>query len=88
MVFFFLTVSVYADRCFWSPLGFLMCCLCASTDGQEGSWEARWQHSRPGCFPKRLSSEDDTKELPDSSVKANGLSRQQVAEHISKKQLL
>ncbi|XP_036980420.1 kinase non-catalytic C-lobe domain-containing protein 1 isoform X1 [Acanthopagrus latus] len=48
-------------------------------DGQEGSWEARWQHPKPRCLLKRLSSDDNSKELcADSSVKANGLSRQQV----------
>ncbi|XP_023140663.2 kinase non-catalytic C-lobe domain-containing protein 1 isoform X1 [Amphiprion ocellaris] len=47
-------------------------------DGQEGSWEARWQHSKPRCLLKRLSSDDNSKDLPDSSVKANGLSRQQL----------
>uniref|UniRef100_A0A8C4ESM3 Kinase non-catalytic C-lobe domain containing 1 n=1 Tax=Dicentrarchus labrax TaxID=13489 RepID=A0A8C4ESM3_DICLA len=48
-------------------------------DGQEGSWEARWQHPKPRCLLKRLSSDDNSKELSvDSSVKANGLSRQQV----------
>lgn len=50
-----------------------------STDGPEGSWEARWQHPKPRCLLKRLSSDDNTKDLwGDSSVKANGLSRQQV----------
>ncbi|XP_045926016.1 kinase non-catalytic C-lobe domain-containing protein 1 isoform X1 [Micropterus dolomieu] len=48
-------------------------------DGQEGSWEARWQHPKPRCLLKGLSSEDNTKDLcVDSTVKANGLSRQQV----------
>ncbi|CAN9500046.1 unnamed protein product [Ophioblennius macclurei] len=47
-------------------------------DGQEGSWEARWQHAKPRCLLKRLSSDDNTKELPDGSVKTNGLSRQQL----------
>ncbi|KAE8280313.1 hypothetical protein D5F01_LYC20872 [Larimichthys crocea] len=48
-------------------------------DGQEGSWEARWQHPKPRCLLKRLSSDDNTKDpCADSSVKANGLSRQQV----------
>ncbi|XP_042358394.1 kinase non-catalytic C-lobe domain-containing protein 1 [Plectropomus leopardus] len=48
-------------------------------DGQEGSWEARWQHPKPRCLLKRLSSEDNAKDLcVDTSVKANGLSRQQV----------
>ncbi|XP_068582800.1 kinase non-catalytic C-lobe domain-containing protein 1 isoform X2 [Cebidichthys violaceus] len=48
-------------------------------DGQEGSWEARWQHSKPRCLLKRLSSDDNAKDLcAGSSVKANGLSRQQV----------
>ncbi|XP_041644848.1 kinase non-catalytic C-lobe domain-containing protein 1 [Cheilinus undulatus] len=47
-------------------------------DGQEGSWEARWQHPKPRCLIKRLSS-DDTKELcMDTSAKTNGLSRKQV----------
>ncbi|XP_049456511.1 kinase non-catalytic C-lobe domain-containing protein 1 isoform X1 [Epinephelus fuscoguttatus] len=51
----------------------------AFQDGQEGSWEARWQHPKPRCLLKRLSLEDNTKDLcVDSSVKANGLSRQQV----------
>lgn len=52
--------------------------LLASTDGQESSWEARWQHSKPKCLLKRLSSDDNTKDQHDSSVKTNGLSRQQV----------
>ncbi|XP_039995822.1 kinase non-catalytic C-lobe domain-containing protein 1 isoform X2 [Xiphias gladius] len=48
-------------------------------DGQEGSWEARWQHPKPRCLLRRLSSDDNTKDLcSDSSVKSNGLSRQQV----------
>ncbi|XP_035848209.1 kinase non-catalytic C-lobe domain-containing protein 1 isoform X2 [Sander lucioperca] len=48
-------------------------------DGQEGSWEARWQHPKPRCLLTRLSSDDNTKDLcVDTSVKANGLSRQQV----------
>ncbi|GLD56043.1 protein very KIND, partial [Lates japonicus] len=48
-------------------------------DGHEGSWEARWQHPKPRCLLRRLSSDDNTKDLcSDSSVKANGLSRQQV----------
>ncbi|XP_029962601.1 kinase non-catalytic C-lobe domain-containing protein 1 [Salarias fasciatus] len=47
-------------------------------DGQEGSWEARWQHAKPRCLLKRLSSDDNTKDLPDGSVKTNGLSRQQL----------
>ncbi|XP_070697733.1 kinase non-catalytic C-lobe domain-containing protein 1 [Pempheris klunzingeri] len=48
-------------------------------DGQESSWEARWQHPKPRCLLKRLSSDENTKDLSvDSSVKANGLSRQQV----------
>ncbi|XP_034755122.1 kinase non-catalytic C-lobe domain-containing protein 1 [Etheostoma cragini] len=48
-------------------------------DGQEGSWEARWQHPTPRCLLTRLSLDDNTKDLcVDSSVKANGLSRQQV----------
>ncbi|XP_031731345.1 kinase non-catalytic C-lobe domain-containing protein 1 isoform X3 [Anarrhichthys ocellatus] len=48
-------------------------------DGQEGSWEARWQHPKPRCLLKRTSSVDNAKDLcAGSSVKANGLSRQQV----------
>ncbi|XP_034079635.1 kinase non-catalytic C-lobe domain-containing protein 1 isoform X3 [Gymnodraco acuticeps] len=48
-------------------------------DGQEGSWEARWQHPKPRGLLKRLSSDDHTKDqCVESSVKANGLSRQQV----------
>ncbi|XP_074531430.1 kinase non-catalytic C-lobe domain-containing protein 1 [Halichoeres trimaculatus] len=48
-------------------------------DGQEGSWEARWQHPKPRCLLKRLSSDDNTKELcADTSAKANGVSRKQV----------
>ncbi|XP_070772308.1 kinase non-catalytic C-lobe domain-containing protein 1 isoform X2 [Enoplosus armatus] len=51
----------------------------AFQDGQEGSWEARWQHPKPRCLLKRLSSDDNTHEqCVDASVKANGLSRQQV----------
>ncbi|XP_068431018.1 kinase non-catalytic C-lobe domain-containing protein 1-like, partial [Clinocottus analis] len=48
-------------------------------DGQEGSWEARWQHPKSRCLLGRPSSDDNTKDLcAGSSVKANGLSRQQV----------
>ncbi|XP_047459564.1 kinase non-catalytic C-lobe domain-containing protein 1 [Mugil cephalus] len=47
-------------------------------DGQEGSWEARWQHSKPRCLLKRLSSDDNAKDFADSSVKSNGVSRQQL----------
>lgn len=55
------------------------CSLCQSTDGPEGSWEARWQHPKPRCLLKRLSSDDNSKDLcVDNSVKANGLSRQEV----------
>ncbi|KAM6916249.1 kinase non-catalytic C-lobe domain-containing protein 1 [Xenentodon cancila] len=46
-------------------------------EGQEGSWEARWQHPKPRCLLKRLSSDDKTKDRSDSSV-ANSLSRQQL----------
>ncbi|XP_075330809.1 kinase non-catalytic C-lobe domain-containing protein 1 isoform X2 [Odontesthes bonariensis] len=46
-------------------------------DGPEGSWEARWQHSKPRCLLKRLSSDDKTKDPSDSSV-TNSLSRLQV----------
>ncbi|CAG6017900.1 unnamed protein product [Menidia menidia] len=46
-------------------------------DGPEGSWEARWQHSKPRCLLKRLSSDDKTRDLSDSSV-TNSLSRLQV----------
>ncbi|XP_041865494.1 kinase non-catalytic C-lobe domain-containing protein 1 isoform X2 [Melanotaenia boesemani] len=46
-------------------------------DGLESSWEARWQHSKPRCLLKRLSSDDRSKDLSDSSV-TNSLSRQQV----------
>lgn len=55
--------------------------VCISTDGQEGSWEARWQHPKPRCLLKRLSS-DDKETCVDSSVKANGLSRQQVCDSL------
>ncbi|XP_071766580.2 kinase non-catalytic C-lobe domain-containing protein 1 [Centroberyx gerrardi] len=48
-------------------------------DGQEGSWEARWQHPKPRCPLNRLSSDDSTKDLGmDNATNANGLSRQQV----------
>lgn len=51
-----------------------------STDGPEGSWEARWQHPKPRCPLSRLSSEDNCKDLHlDSSFTGNGLSRQQVS---------
>lgn len=75
-------VSLYS-RCWVSPVSspgtnFL---LCISADGPEGSWEARWQHPKPRCLLKRLSSDDTTKELcADSSVESNGLSRQQVCD--------
>ncbi|XP_013887861.1 protein very KIND [Austrofundulus limnaeus] len=46
-------------------------------DGQEGSWEARWQHSKPKCLLRRLSSDDQTKD-PAHTLVANTLSRQQV----------
>ncbi|XP_035029032.2 kinase non-catalytic C-lobe domain-containing protein 1 [Hippoglossus stenolepis] len=48
-------------------------------DGQESSWQARWQHPKPRCLLRRLSSGDNTADLcSDTSVKTNGLSRQQV----------
>uniref|UniRef100_A0A665UFJ9 KIND domain-containing protein n=1 Tax=Echeneis naucrates TaxID=173247 RepID=A0A665UFJ9_ECHNA len=48
--------------------------------GQEGSWEARWQHPKPRCLLRRLSSDDNTKDLcSDGSGKANSLSRLQVS---------
>lgn len=48
-------------------------------DGAEGSWEARWQRPKPRCLLKRLSTEDNAKNLcTDSPIKTNGLSRQQV----------
>nr|XP_019944109.1 PREDICTED: protein very KIND [Paralichthys olivaceus] len=48
-------------------------------DGQESSWQARWQHPKPRCLLRRLSSDDNTEDLcSDTSVKTNGLSRQQV----------
>ncbi|XP_033836120.1 kinase non-catalytic C-lobe domain-containing protein 1 [Periophthalmus magnuspinnatus] len=48
-------------------------------DGAEGSWEARWQHPKPRCLLKGLSSEENDKNLSaDSPIKTNGLSRQQV----------
>lgn len=48
------------------------CYIYIFTDGPEVSWEARWQHPKPSldCNPKDL--------CVDNSVKANGLSRQQV----------
>lgn len=50
-----------------------------SADGPEGSWQARWQRTKPRCPLSRLSSEDSFKDLRvDSSVTGNGLSRQQV----------
>lgn len=53
--------------------------LCIFTDGQEGSWEARWQHPKPRCLLTRLSSDDNTKDFSmDKTTTANGLSRQQV----------
>ncbi|XP_061913856.1 kinase non-catalytic C-lobe domain-containing protein 1 [Entelurus aequoreus] len=44
-------------------------------DGQDSSWEARWQHTKP----RRLCLDYISKDLSmDTSIKANGLSRQQV----------
>lgn len=73
--------SIYTCRCLASAVfsAGINCSLCQSTDGLEGSWEARWQHPKPRCLLKRLSSDDNSKDLcVDNSVKANGLSRQQV----------
>lgn len=72
------TAAKAGVRCDFSCLFNGRLFLSPSADGQEGSWEARWQHSRPRCLLKRLSSDDNTKDLPDSSVKSNGVSRQQV----------
>ncbi|KAM9364921.1 kinase non-catalytic C-lobe domain-containing protein 1 [Pholidichthys leucotaenia] len=49
-------------------------------DGEEGSWEARWQHSKPRCLVNRLSLDDNTSDPCDSSVKVNGLSRLQLCQ--------
>uniref|UniRef100_A0A1A8F7N8 Kinase non-catalytic C-lobe domain (KIND) containing 1 n=2 Tax=Nothobranchius korthausae TaxID=1143690 RepID=A0A1A8F7N8_9TELE len=46
-------------------------------DGQEDSWEARWQHSKAKSLLKRLNSDDRTREPAGSSVTST-LSRQQV----------
>ncbi|KAM8851731.1 kinase non-catalytic C-lobe domain-containing protein 1 [Synchiropus picturatus] len=46
-------------------------------DGQQGTWEARWQHSKPRCLLKRLSSDDATDDS-DEFVRSHCLSRQQV----------
>lgn len=73
--------SIYTCRCLASAVfsAGTNCSLCQSADGPEGSWEARWQHPKPRCLLKRLSSDDNSKDLcVDNSVKANGLSRQQV----------
>ncbi|XP_061767823.1 kinase non-catalytic C-lobe domain-containing protein 1 [Nerophis ophidion] len=44
-------------------------------DGQDSSWEARWQHPKPG----RLCVDFFSKDISiNTSIKANGLSRQQV----------
>ncbi len=78
-------ISIYKCQCLVSAVitPGTNCSLCISTDGQEGSWEARWQHPKPRCLLKRLSSDDNTKDLcVDSSVKANGLSRQQVCDRL------
>ncbi|XP_058507585.1 kinase non-catalytic C-lobe domain-containing protein 1 [Solea solea] len=48
-------------------------------DGQEASWEARWQHPKPRCLLRGLSSDDNAKNVcSGNSVTANGLSRKQV----------
>ncbi|XP_076025429.1 kinase non-catalytic C-lobe domain-containing protein 1 [Genypterus blacodes] len=47
-------------------------------DGQDGSWEARWQHPKPRRLLTRLSSGDNTKDFSQTSTTANGLSRQQI----------
>ncbi|XP_058478367.1 kinase non-catalytic C-lobe domain-containing protein 1-like [Solea solea] len=45
----------------------------------EASWEARWQHPKPRCLLRGLSSDDDAKNMcSGNSVTANGLSRKQV----------
>lgn len=65
------------------------CSLCISADGQESSWEARWQHPKPRCLLRRLSLDDNSKDpCGDSSVKTNSLSRQQVAANIFRNLLL
>ncbi|KAM4607912.1 kinase non-catalytic C-lobe domain-containing protein 1 [Polymixia lowei] len=48
-------------------------------DGQEGSWEARWQHSKTRCPLNRLCLEDGANDPGlDNATDANGISRQQV----------
>lgn len=55
-----------------------------STDGQEGTWEARWQHQGPRCAFERLSSDKNNKDVcTDGSDKTNCLSRQQVCDSVS-----
>ena len=77
----FTNVALWSAR-LWFLQG-LICFPCISTDGQEGSWEARWQHPKPRCLLKRPSSDDNTKDpCADGAVKANGLSRQQVCERV------
>ncbi|KAM9345440.1 kinase non-catalytic C-lobe domain-containing protein 1 [Symphorus nematophorus] len=74
-----LKMSVYCLVCVAVVSPGTNCFLCIYTDGQEGSWEARWQHPKPRCLLKRLSLDDNTKDLcADSSIKTNCLSRQQV----------
>lgn len=80
--FFSFAFSVYVSCCLMSDKRLFVCsCLFGwSTDGSEGSWEARWQHPKPRCPLSRLSSEDNCKDLHlDSSFTGNGLSRQQVS---------
>ncbi|KAM8860344.1 kinase non-catalytic C-lobe domain-containing protein 1 [Spinachia spinachia] len=48
-------------------------------DGQEGSWQARWQHPKPRCLLKGPCWDDNTKDpCGGSPVREIGLSRQQV----------
>lgn len=56
-------------------------CPCISADVQQGSWEARWQHTKPRCLLKRLSSDERTKDLSDGPG-VNSLSRQQVCNSV------
>ncbi|KAM3833836.1 kinase non-catalytic C-lobe domain-containing protein 1 [Diretmus argenteus] len=46
-------------------------------DGQEGSWEARWQHPKPRCLLSRLDVSTEDVGV-DSATNENGLSRLQV----------
>ena len=71
-----LFMCLWADNCLVSMVMLFAfdCCLYISADIKEGSWEARWQNSKPRCPLKTLSSDDVLSESP----VVNRLSRHQV----------